>query len=656
MTDLEELQRLYDLNREVIERLPLDEEGNKVAPFVYKEEDYDVSSLSIAEQVDHWEEERRRWREGHVTDDGYYLTGLHYFYLTQITIKNQRGKRIRPWWRDVDEWIIHEWYRCKIDLLDLGIFKRRGIGLSVLFGGAIPIWLSEVEKGSIYLMTSNDKKKGERMFQEKTLTAFDGLDPWIKGEDVKRVQTGELRVQMRDIDGEMSDDISGIICKQTSDRKSDASNFESERAVGAFVDELFLHPFASEVRQSIQDCLMEDQLKMGPCVFGGSAGIVSQSGIEEAKKMWDDKENLGIHVVFIDGTWGVDKAPEYDEDGKRTGKVLNFCPNGHSKREEAKEWILARRAHLDRANDKRPLIGYMKSHPLDPQDIFEFNDLGVIPEDLLPRINAQRIKIKEENQPIHNYDIFLMDKHAKVSLNEKAPWKILEHPVEGEHYIAGADPIETIGSADDSMNPEDRSKFAVAIKRRTTNTIVAYYLKRSMDTDAVKAQILAGQVYYNGARMMLERNKGKVISQAYENDGDYSMLANQPSIFGLRRYDKKEIKGFHKDGHTVDIIYETFFKGLRAMIENIWFDEVLVDLPKFTLKNTDLLDAIVAVEVYDAELRKKSKFSEKKRVEKQYKYTYINPKTGLRDTKWVTETLIEDETGNFRKQNPWNRD
>ncbi len=652
MTELELLRSRYDNNRKLIEKFPVDENGHKPSPFVWEGK---PEGMSVMESVTWWEEQHKYWVDGYFTEDGYYLTGLHYFYLTQITIKNQRGARINPWWRDVDEMIILEWYTCKHDLLDLGIFKRRGIGLSVLFGGALPIWQAVTQPGSIYLMTSNDKTKGQRMFAEKTATAYEGLDEWIKGEAVKYVQSGELRVQIRNIDGTSSDDISGVICKQTSDRKSDASAFESERAVGAFVDELFLHPFAHEVRQSIQDCLMEDQLKMGPCVFGGSAGIVSQSGIEEAKKMWDDRENLGINVVFIDGTWGVDKAPEYDENGKPTGKVLNFCVNGHSDRDNTREWIIKRRANLDKASDKRQLIGYMKSHPLDPQDIFEFNDLGIIPEDLLPRINAQRVKIREENRPINSYNIFMQAESAKAQLNQKGVWRILEHPIVGETYLFGADPIETIGSADISMDSNERSKFAVIVKRKSTNTIVGYYLKRSLDTDAVKAEILSGQRYYNDAKMMLERNKGTVISQAYKNDGDYSMLASQPSIFGLKEYKKKERKGFHKDGSNVDMLYNTYFKALRNGIENIWFDEILEDLPKFTLKNCDLLDAHVAVEVYDEDLKSQSKYQERKTVKRQYKYVDYDER-GRRVEKWKTEHALVEDDGTIKPRDPWSRD
>lgn len=653
MTEIEKLEDLYNRNLEIRKDLPLDENGFRMSPFKWEGK---PEHMSIYEESKWWESQFEYWREGYfVPETNYYLTGLHYFYMTQMVIKNQKGTKITPWWRDVDEMIILEWYRCKIDLQDLFIFKRRGIGLSVLFGGALPMWQAFVQPGSMYLMTSNDKTKGERMFQEKVVPAYEGLDPWLKGEQKKYVQTGELRFEVNNYDGTSSTNISGIICKQTSDRKADASAFESERAPGAFVDELFLHPFAAEVRQSIQDCLMEDQLKMGPAVFGGSAGIVSQSGIAEAKRIWDDKDNSDVNVVFIDGTWGVDKAPEYDDEGKPTGKVLNFCPNGHSDREGALAWIVKRRLILDKASDKRRLIGYMKSHPLDPDDIFEFNDLGVIPEDLLPRINAQRKRVKEENRPVNNYDVFMQGAGAAAKRNDKGTWRILEHPQEGAEYTAGADPIETVNAAEASSSSEERSKFSVAIRNRTTNTIVAYYLKRSLDTDGVKAELLAGQTYYNNAKMMIERNRGAVMVQAYRNDGHYAMLANQPLIFGVKNYDKKEIKGYHKNGSNVDMIYEAFFKDLRETIENIWFDEILDALPEFTIKNHDLLDAFVSLSIYEQELRRSSKFAEKQVVTKQRRIVDFDKQTGARITKWVEEHVYVDDSGREIQKNAWSR-
>lgn len=649
---LDQLEEIWKKNEEILESLPLDDNGNKVAPFVWEGK---PEFTSVYEEVEWWQDQYRFWVEGRFLDDTeYYLTGLHYFYLTQMTIKTQRGQSITPWWRDVDEMIIKEWYRCKHSLQDLFLFKRRGIGLSVLFGGALPMWQAVTRPGSMYLMTSNDKTKGQRMFQEKVQPAYAGLDPWIKGEEKRNAQTGELRFKIKGYDGETSEDVSGIICKQTSDTKSDASNFESERAVGAFVDELFLHPFAAEVRQSIQDCLMEDQLKMGPAVFGGSAGIVSQSGIEEAKKIWDDQDNSDIHVLFIKGTWGVDKAPEYDENGKTTGKVLNFCPNGHSDHVAAEKWILERRKFLDKASDKRRLIGYMKSHPLHPDDIFEFNDLGVIPEDLLPRINEQRKRVKEKNRPTNYYDVFLQGVTSKASLNKKGAWKILEHPIDGVEYISGADPIETVNAAEANTDSSERSKFAVAIRSRSTNEIVAYYMKRSLDTESVKAEIKAGQVYYNNVKMMIERNRGSVIIQAYKTDKDYDLLANQPFIFGARNYDKKEIKGYHKNGSNVDMIYNAFFQDLRENIENIWFDEILEDLPKFTLKNCDLLDAYVSIAVYEQDLRRQSRNQSQRKKTKQYRYVDFDEK-GRRVTKWREEVVSIDDEGNEIPNNPWSR-
>ena len=124
-----------------------------------------------------------------------------------------------------------------------------------------------------------------------------------------------------------------------------------------------MHDYASEVRQSIQACLQDDFEKIAPVVFGGSAGIVSDDGIKEAELMWKNASEMNVRTVFIPGTRGVSRAPEYDEKGNQTGRLYNFCPNGWDDKEGAAEWIKKRREHLDKSEDKRDLIGFIKVIP-----------------------------------------------------------------------------------------------------------------------------------------------------------------------------------------------------------------------------------------------------------------------------------------------------
>jgi hypothetical protein len=636
--------------KKAFKKLKRDSNGHLVAPFVWHGKPED---MSVVEEGDWWAQESIYWIEGFTTKEGYHLKGLHYFYLTQVKIKTERGLLIHPWWRDIDEFIIDEWYKCVEEKTDLALYKRRGIGLSALFGAGLPLWRMITSPGSTYLATSNDKPKTERMFNEKFVTAFDALDEWIRPETSTNRQTGHMTAIIKGADGVPTDNKSSIICRQTSDRKKDASAFESERAIGAFIDELFLHDYASEVRQSVQSCLMEGGfVKMAPCVFGGSAGIVSQQGIEEAKKMWDDHESMMINPMFIEGFWGVDMAPERGDDGKLTGKILNFCPNGHSNTEGALAWIEREREFRSKSKDKRPYIGFIKSYPVKISDIFDLNDNGIVPEDIMNRVPAQKAAIKEANPPIYKYDIW-MDGNGKANakLDDNGYWNILMPPKPGEKYIMGIDPIPIRESGD---SKDERSDYCASIKHYNSNTYVAYMMIRVKDEVILKNSTYAAQMYYNGALAMIERNRGGEIMKQYQDDGHNNMLASQPIIFGRKGYDKLAPKGYHSGGYNADTISRGFFKYLRNNLEKIWFIEILDGLPGYGLKNNDLLSSMEACEIYTEDLNKRSVNSSRKVIESSTLIVKRLP-NGARTTEWVTtyKTVIDGDDAMQERKKEW---
>ena len=132
----------------------------KPPKFVYEGK---PKGMSKAEEAKWWLQEQERWVEGHAG-----LKGLHYFYLTQVKIKQPRGSLIHPWWREVDEFVIDEYYEATRLGLDICIYKRRGIGLSALFGAGVPLWKAMTEPGSTSLLTSNNRSK-TRSYLTKSL-------------------------------------------------------------------------------------------------------------------------------------------------------------------------------------------------------------------------------------------------------------------------------------------------------------------------------------------------------------------------------------------------------------------------------------------------------------------------------------------------------
>jgi hypothetical protein len=213
--------------------------------------------------------------------------------------------------------------------------------------------------------------------------------------------------------------------------------------------------------------------------------LCSRAGIKEAEMMWKEAASLGVRTVFIPGTMGISRAPEYDKDGNQTGRFYDFCPNGWSDKEGAREWIDRRREYLDRSDDKRDYIGFVKSYPVDINDIFEMNNVGIIPEDILLKINAQKKRIIEDPRPVNTYDLLERDGRVIAVANSKGMYTILEHPVTGEQYRAGTDPIPMVDT--DSMDTKKalssgkRSVHSTIVKRPSTQEYVAYYQRRTND-------------------------------------------------------------------------------------------------------------------------------------------------------------------------------
>src|SRR3990167_8327918 len=137
----------------------------------FKYEDYaktiPADSASRIEKDKFWSREKERWINGH---NG--LTGYHWFFLTQCLIKNASGEEIRPFWRDVDEDIFNSYELARKERKDILYAKRREVGLTTIFGGAIPICNALIYPGSNSLITSADKDRIKNLFLEKTSVVY----------------------------------------------------------------------------------------------------------------------------------------------------------------------------------------------------------------------------------------------------------------------------------------------------------------------------------------------------------------------------------------------------------------------------------------------------------------------------------------------------
>jgi hypothetical protein len=592
--------------------------GTKASKFVYEDwaNKHGISSTATAKEKDiWWGNEMEYWIEGRLG-----LSGIHYFALTQCMIKDARGFRKRPIWRDVDELIYEAYNEARRTNHDLFVSKRREIGLSLVFGGVAPMWIALTNPGSTSLITSADKTRLENLYKEKTRVIYDNLDPYIKPDVISTRQSGYLHMGIKDQKtGEIQGLDSQIITRETVDTPT---ALEAYRGMHCFLDEAFLHPKADQVYKSAQASVKSGFVKVAPIVIGGSAGESTSIGQKLANNLWKNAENLNLLTVFLPGNMGIMEAPELDDNGKETGKILNFCPNGHSNIEAATEWINKTREKLDKIEDKSFLNSFIKQYPLEINEVFSSSSYGALPEDVISKLNQQEKILLTSPPPIEKCQVYKdYEGTLQVSPTSTGKFVLLERVNPNHTYLAGMDPIPFV-----SNKLGDGSENCIVIKDLDTNKYVAYYKERDANPDLIMSNNINLQDYFNKAKVMIEVNRGGVILDTYRTSGRQDLLAPSPRNLGKTFFSKERNWGWYKNDHTAERANAYLIEYLRKNFESVYFKEMIDEAKVYIVENTDILDAVVSCEIYHKDLMEKlkKKEDEKPMVKKIPMIEYIN--------------------------------
>lgn len=563
---------------------------------------YGLSPTASSKEKDlWWGQELEYWNTGR-----FGLTGAHYFALTQATVKDARGYKKRPIWRDIDELIYEGYEEAKRTNNDLFITKRREVGLSLVFGGIIPVYIALTRPGSTSLITSADKQRLEELFKNKTRVVFDALDDYIRPGVISTRQQGYLHLgQKNQTTGAISGLDSQIVTKETVDTPT---AFEAYRAAHVFIDESMLHPKADQVYKSAQASVKSGFIKIAPIVIGGSAGESTSVGQKLAMNLWNNAENLNILTLFLPGNKGIMEAPELDDSGKETGRILNFCPNGWSDEKAATEWIMKTREKLDKIDDKSFLNSFIKQYPLEIQEVFSFSAEGNLPKHIIDKLNTQERIILSSKPPIDS-SILYRDVEGILQRrpDNSSKMKFLHSPEPGHTYIAGIDPIPFI-----SKNMGDGSKQAIVIKDLDLNRYVAHYAERDSDPDAIVDNMIILQEYYNNAVAMIEVNRGGVVLDKYKQLGKLDLLAKKPIFLGKNFSKSDGSYGYYKNDHSSERGNTYLIEYLNKHSDEVWFLEFIEEAKNYLVDNTDLIDAVVACELLHKNIVERHKSNVKK--------------------------------------------
>jgi hypothetical protein len=348
---------------------------------------------------------------------------------------------------------------------------------------------------------------------------------------------------------------------------------------------------------STQASLQDGFRKINPVVLGGSCGVASTEGASKMQEYWLDAENNMVRTIFIPGTLCIVDAPELDEDGRPTGKMLNFCPNGRSNEKAAFDWIMTMRGRFEKAKNKKKLLQFIKAYPLTIEEVFDVNTQGVFTEDVMEMIQTASMRITKENYPVNRFDL-IEDTRGGISArvnNSTGDFYILDHPTKDVAYGAGNDPIP-FGQTDDITYR--RSENAIVIGSLLEMKMHAYYSERTHDADLAASKMLLLLKYYNNACVLIERNRGGTLIDKIKNYGYANLLAPQPKFLGSSGYDKRIKHGWYKDAHSSILANAELVTYITKYSDRIYFKRLIDEIKVFIIENTDVADAWVSFLLY----------------------------------------------------------
>ena len=166
-------------------------------------------------------------------------------------------------------------------------------------------------------------------------------------------------------------------------------------------------------------------------VTGGSCGEMSHQGIANARRVIKDStDGSKESVFFIPGYACVDKAPEFDELGNETGKIISFMHgnSGHhfvgsrkihqpaySDEKRAREYILSTRDKLSKSSDPSKFRQFMKAYPLTLDELLEASGESLLSDDIMEYARRQKKAIlNQKDKAFIEYKFKLVDGDLRI--------------------------------------------------------------------------------------------------------------------------------------------------------------------------------------------------------------------------------------------------
>lgn len=340
-------------------------EGGKPfsAKYIYKPPpDFHLSKHPQLDAQRYYDAQKQIWVEGYYRDGVKILSGKHYFYMQEIRLKTGKGEIIRPHWKDSDQLVFDKIDWCMENKKDLFVLKRREIGLTSMIAGGLSFWFARIYPGSTLNMTSADRKRFVRMFEDKIYTSYKYMSPYIMNCTPKNINRTKNDVYLKiEIPRKLDDGTEDIAetefnLAETSQSDDSVTNFSSSRTPLMFVDEIFLHPRVMKLIRSTDATRMSGTDKFGFFIGGGTCEeSVTQEQLQEFHRLWIEGQKKGVETLFLPAWMGLDQ----------------LSVNGWSDEKAGTEWVQKTLEEKELLSDPNEAIAFRKNYPLSEDDVWD---------------------------------------------------------------------------------------------------------------------------------------------------------------------------------------------------------------------------------------------------------------------------------------------
>jgi hypothetical protein len=517
------------------------------------------SFSSMAEQDAYEDEEMDRCEFGYKG-----MCGKMYFYFNYVWIKNISGGKIAPQYRVID----NEWFKTIEEVQEktgegIVCVKRRRVGAS---------WKEAADALHDSLFTPyyttgmNSKSVNDsKILFNKVKFVFDNLPSFLREPVNSKTQMymdfSETVPDENGIDKKVGIQ-SEIICVAPTE-----SAFEGYMLNKWVCDEAGKQEGLPQMWSYTEDTMMEETRRMGMPILFGTSGDIGRAG-RGLKEMWDNHDIYRLRRFFFAGYHGI--------------HVDEF---GNDQREEAIRWIIYER-HRRRRLSSKAYSDFLQRYPLTIPEAFSQASEGGVGD--IVKITNQRESLIE-NPAKQVKGKFIINRNGNVNFkpDEDGMVVLYEHAKTGlkNLYVAGCDPADH-----DDVDRAENSDLSLYVMRKQhgleSPRIVCNFTDRPKELNDYYRQAILMLQYYNDTKVLIERNRYRMISYFDDNDAKY-LLQHAPQ--GIMRLvgGKVNTIGINMTAAAKDYLIDLIEEYIDDFSEEIPDVELLDEFIAFGTRNTD---------------------------------------------------------------------